>query len=146
MNLNKIFVLGRLGKDPELKSTPSGARVCTFSIATSKVWKDKNGEQQEDTEWHNIVFWNKPAEVIEKYVKKGSLLLVEGHVKTRSWEDKDSGKKMYRTEVIGENFQLPPKNTSQDGDGSTQSKPKNKEEVGEIDFPEDDIDPNDIPF
>jgi single-strand DNA-binding protein len=156
MNLNKIIIVGRVGRDPELKATPSGASVCSFSLATSRVWKDKNDEKQEETEWHNVVFWNKPADIISQYVKKGSLLLVEGRVQTRTYE-KD-GVKMYRTEVIGETFQLPPRSTS-GGSGDDQSgeptpprdhAPRKKAVINpkETDdfFPEDEINPEDIPF
>jgi single-strand DNA-binding protein len=162
MNLNKVLLVGRLGKDPELKAMPNGGHVCTFSLATSKVWKDREtNESKEDTEWHNIVFFNKSAENVSKYVAKGSLLLVEGHLKTRSWEDKDTQKKMYRTEVIGDTFQLAPRSSGSGNSseqetekaynsfGKNDSKKKPKKSNGEVDtieYPEEDIDPSDIPF
>lgn len=158
MNFNKIVIVGRVGRDPELKATPSGSQVCSFSLATSRVWKDKDGEQQEETEWHNVVFWNKPAEIITRYVKKGALLLVEGRVQTRTYE-KD-GVKMYRTEIMGETFQLPPKAMS-GSSGEESEKERVDREYDEIGSnkvtnkksgqkakveEEDTINPDDIPF
>ena len=103
MNLNKCFILGRVTRDPELKATPSSQQVATFSIATNKKWKDKNGDMQEMVEFHNIVFWGKSAETIAQYVKKGSLLLVEGRLQTRNWDSKD-GQKKNRTEIVADNM------------------------------------------
>jgi single-strand DNA-binding protein len=103
--LNKVMLLGRLGKDPELKSLEGGNKVCTFSMATSEVWKDKTtGEKKEKTEWHNIVVWGSPAETIAKYVHKGDQLYVEGKQRTRSWE-KDNITR-YSTETHVETFML----------------------------------------
>lgn len=161
MNLNKVIIVGRIGRDPEMKATPSGATVTSFSLATSKNWKDKNGEKQEQTEWHNVVFWNKPAEIIAQYVKKGDLLLVEGRIQTRTYE-KD-GVKMYRTEIIGEQFQFGTK-ANNDGDRDTRSqadkdfdemggdqppatsKPAKKKGASTAPVEEGDINPEDIPF
>ena len=102
-SLNKVMLIGNLGRDPELKATPSGSQVATFSIATNRKWKDKNGELQEETQWHNIVAWGPPAEFLATYLKKGSRLYVEGRLTHRSWEDQ-SGQKRYMTEVVVENF------------------------------------------
>jgi len=96
--MNKVLLIGRLGKDPELKYTPAGAAVANFSLATSERWKDKEGNKQEKTEWHNIVAWNKQAEVMGEYLRKGSLVFIEGKNQTRSWDDTE-GKKHYKTEV-----------------------------------------------
>lgn len=104
MSVNKVMVLGRLGKDPELKHTPSGQAVCNFSIATSEKYKKKDGSQEEKTEWHNIVVWGKLAEICNQYLKKGSQAFVEGKLSTRSWE-KD-GVKRYSTETIANNVQF----------------------------------------
>ena len=104
--MNKWIVMGRLGKDPEVKYTPSGTAVTNFSIATSRKWKDKNGEAQEETEWTNVVFWGKRAEVIGEYFSKGKMILVEGRAQTRSWEGKDDQIKRYKTELVGENFEF----------------------------------------
>ena len=103
--MNKAIILGRLGQDPELKFTPSGAAVCNFSLATSEKWKDKDGQQQERTEWHRVTVWKKQAELCNQYLKKGSQCLIEGKIQTRSWDDKD-GKKCYTTEIIGDRVQF----------------------------------------
>jgi len=102
--MNKWIVQGRLGKDPEVRYTPSGTAVTNFSVATSRKWKDKNGAPQEETEWTNVVFWGKRAEVIGEYFSKGKMILVEGRAQTSSWEGKDDGIKRYKTELVGENF------------------------------------------
>ncbi len=99
MSVNKVILVGRLGQDPELKSTPSGMSVCNFSIATSENWVDRSGQKQERTEWHRIVVWGKLAENCGQYLKKGRQVYVEGYLQTRSWEDKD-GQKRYTTEVV----------------------------------------------
>ncbi|MGH9487897.1 MAG: single-stranded DNA-binding protein [Terriglobales bacterium] len=99
-SVNKVILLGRLGKDPELKYTPSGQAVTKFSLATSERWKDKgSGEFQERTEWHNIVCWSKLAETASQYLTKGSSVYLEGRLQTRSWEDKEN-KRHYITEVV----------------------------------------------
>jgi single-strand DNA-binding protein len=100
-SLNKIMLIGRLGKDPILNYTSAGQAVCKFSIATDDSWKDKQGEKHEKTTWHNIVFWGKTGENAKKYLSKGSLVYVEGKIDNRSYEDKETGQKKYVTEVIG---------------------------------------------
>lgn len=104
--VNKVILVGNLGRDPEVRSTPSGQQVATFSLATSRKWKDRDGNRQEQTEWHNVVCWGRQAEVAGQYLKKGRQLFVEGRLQTRSWDDKQSGEKKYRTEVICDNFQM----------------------------------------
>ena len=104
MSVNKVILVGRLGQDPELKYTPSGAAVCNFSLATSESWADKSGQRQERTEWHRVVFWRKAAEIVAQYSKKGDRLYVEGKLATRSWED--NGQKKYMTEIQAENQQF----------------------------------------
>lgn len=99
MSVNKVILLGRLGKDPELKYTPSGAAVCNFSIATSEAWQDKAGQKQERVEWTNIIVWNKLAELCNQYLAKGRQAYIEGSLQTRSWDDKN-GQKRYTTEVV----------------------------------------------
>lgn len=111
MYLNKIIIVGNLTKDPELKAMPSGMKVCSFGMATNRTFKDKNGQKQDSAEYHNIVAFGKQAEVITQYMRKGSQMLVEGRIQTRSWDDKE-GKKNYRTEIIIENFQFGNKSTS----------------------------------
>jgi single-strand DNA-binding protein len=105
-SLNKVMLIGNLGKDPEIKYTPSGVPVAKFSIATNESYKDKGGEWQERTEWHNIVAWQRLAEIIGEYVKKGSKLYVEGRLQTSSWEDKQSGEKKYKTEIVATSILL----------------------------------------
>jgi single-strand DNA-binding protein len=104
--VNKVILIGNLGRDPEVRSTPSGQPVASFSMATSRRWKDKNGNKQEETEWHNIVVWGKQAEIAGQYLKKGKQIYLEGRLQTRSWDDKQSGEKKYRTEVVCDNFQM----------------------------------------
>jgi single-strand DNA-binding protein len=99
-HVNKVILLGNVGKDPEVKFLPSGAAVANFSIATSDRYKDKAGEWQERTEWHNVAAFARTAEIVRDYVKKGTQLFVIGKIQTRSWDDKDSGQKKYRTEVL----------------------------------------------
>jgi len=99
-SVNKTILLGNVGKDPEIKSTNGGTLVANFTLATADRYKDKQGEWQEQTEWHNLVAYARGAEIVRDYVRKGSKLYVEGKIKTRSWEDKDTGKKVYRTEIV----------------------------------------------
>ncbi len=108
MNLNKAFILGRLTADPQLRSTTSGQQVASFSLATNRVWKDKGGNKQESTEFHNIVVWGRQAEIASQYLTKGSIALVEGRLQTRSWDDKQ-GQKRRTTEIIAERIQLGPR-------------------------------------
>src|SRR5579872_5554734 len=105
-SVNKVILIGNLGKDPEVKYTPSGTAVAKFSLATNERFKDKSGEWQDRTEWHNIVAWQRLAEIIGEYVKKGSKIYIEGRLQTSSWEDKQSGEKKYRTEVIAQEMVL----------------------------------------
>ena len=99
-SVNKVFLLGNLGKDPEVKFLPSGQAVANFSIATNERFKDKAGEWQDRAEWHNLTAYGRTAEVVRDYVKKASKIHVEGRLTTRSWDDKDTGKKVYRTEIV----------------------------------------------
>jgi single-strand DNA-binding protein len=99
-SVNKVILVGNLGKDPELKYTPSGTAVAKFSIATSSRYKDKNDQWQEQTEWHNVVAWARLAEIAGEYLKKGSKVYVEGRLQTRSWDDKNTNQKKYMTEVV----------------------------------------------
>ncbi len=105
-SVNKVILVGNLGKDPEVKYTPSGVPVAKFSIATNERFKDKAGEWQDRTEWHNIVAWQRLAEIIGEYVKKGSKIYIEGKLQTSSWEDKQSGEKKYRTEIVAQEVVL----------------------------------------
>jgi len=101
--VNKVILIGNVGKDPELRYTPSGQAVCDVRLATNENWTDKQGQKQERTEWHSVVLWGKPAEIVKQYVTKGQKLYVEGRLQTRSWDDKD-GKKRYMTEIVAQDF------------------------------------------
>ena len=115
--VNKVFIVGHLGKNPEIKYMPNGKAVCNFSVATSEKWTDAIGQKQEKTEWHNIVVFEKQAENCGKYIEKGSLVCVEGKLQTRSWDDKDGNKK-YKTEIIANSVTFLSKT-----EGQTQSQP-----------------------
>jgi len=105
-SINKVIIIGNLGRDPEVRYTPNGAAVCNVSVATTRNWKDKNtGEKVEETEWHRVVFYDRLAEIAGEYLKKGRAVYVEGRLKTRKWQDKD-GKDNYTTEIVAENMQL----------------------------------------
>lgn len=104
--LNKVMLIGNLGRDPEVRSTPSGQPVASFSLATNRRWKDRDGNRQEQTEWHNIVVWGRQAEIAGQYLSKGRQIYVEGRLQTRSWDDKQTGEKKYRTEIVCDNFQM----------------------------------------
>jgi single-strand DNA-binding protein len=102
-SVNKVILVGRLGKDPEVKYTQGGTPIARFSLATDEVWKDQSGEKQQRTEWHNIVAWSKLAEICGQYLNKGKLVYIEGRLQTRSWEDKD-GNKRHTTEIRADNM------------------------------------------
>jgi single-strand DNA-binding protein len=153
MYLNKAILIGNLTRDPELKSLPSGIKVCSFSLATNRVWKDKNNARQESTDYHNVVVFGRQAETVAQYMKKGSSILVEGRMQTRSWDDKNSGEKKYRTEIVADRTQFGPKGGQGGiggGEGTTskgsQAPAGQSEEVDAIEYPEEDINPEDIPF
>ncbi len=166
MYLNKAIIIGNLTRDPEIKALPSGIKVCSFSLATNRVWKDKNGAKQESVDYHNIVVFGKQAETSGQYLKKGQSVLVEGRMQTRSWDGAD-GKKQYRTEIVADRVQFGPKGTGAGGagapagGGSSSSggyAPKADSKSGgdapgkemppmdTIDYPEEEINPDDIPF
>ena len=104
--VNKVMLVGNLGRDPEMRALPSGQQVANFSLATSRRYKDRDGNRKDETEWHNIVVFGKQAEIAGQYLTKGKMVFVEGRIQTRSWDDKESGKKQYKTEIICENFQM----------------------------------------
>lgn len=114
-SVNKVILVGRLGKDPEIKSTPSGTTVAKFSMATDERFTDRSGEKQERTEWHNIVAWGKLAEICGQYLKKGKLIFLEGSLRTDSWDDKETGQKKYRTEIVAQNMQMLDKRGDDEG-------------------------------
>jgi single-strand DNA-binding protein len=125
-SINKVILIGNLGKDPELRYTPQGRAVANFSIATTERWTsksgEKSGEKQERTEWHNIVLWDRQAEIANQYLKKGSSCYIEGRLTSRAWEDKD-GVKRYRTEIIGQTMQFIGAPAGAGGRGEQQSAP-----------------------
>lgn len=150
MYINKAMVYGNLGRDPELKTLPSGVSVTSFSLATTRTYKDKDGNKKDQTDWHNIVVFGRQAETTAQYLHKGSTAFVEGRMQTRSWE-KD-GVKQYRTELVAERVQFGPKGGSAEGGTTTTTQGDEAAEPPQaapgkgIEYPEEDIDPDDIPF
>ena len=116
-SVNKVILLGNVGKEPDVKFLPSGGAVANFGLATSERYKDKGGEFQEKTEWHNLTAYGKLAEIVRDYVKKGSKLYIEGRLTTRSWDDKETGKKVYRTEVVVADLSLLSGRGAEEGSG-----------------------------
>lgn len=148
MNLNKVFLIGNLTRDPEMRTLPSGQAVTTYSIATNRVWNDKSGAKQTSAEYHNIVAFGRLAEISKQYLSRGKMVFVEGRIQTRSWEAQ-GGVKKSRTEVIVEQMQLGPRTGGGFEAGAPMSEPMhNKEEVDTIQYPEDvgEINPDEIPF
>ncbi len=154
MYLNKALIIGNLTRDPEIKALPSGIQVASFSVATNRVWKDKDGKKQESVDFHNVVVFGRQAEIVGQYIKKGSSIFVEGRMQTRSWDAQD-GTKKYRTEVIADRVQFGPKansGPSSQSDTSSTSKKfnsasdENTDTGGELKYPEEEINVEDIPF
>ena len=151
MYLNKVYLLGNLTKDPEMKALPSGSKVTNFSIATNRYYKDANGAKQEAVEFHNIVVFGVQAENSAQYLKKGQSVLIEGRIQTRSWDDPATNSKKYRTEILADSVQFGAKagavgsSTTLDNDNSGAELSKKKDELDTIDYGEV-IDPDDIPF
>lgn len=151
MNLNKVFLIGRLTNDPQLRSTPGGQSVASFSIATNRTWNSKQGQKQEEVQFHNVVAWGRQAEIVSQYAKKGGMLMIEGRLQTRNWQDKQ-GQSRSTTEIVCEQLQLGPRTG---GGGferqSGQQSPKDdysqemKDSLPEIDI-EEEIRADDIPF
>lgn len=143
MNLNKVFLIGNLTRDPEKRTTPQGQSVASFGLATNRIWTDAQGQKQQKAEFHNIVAWRKLADFVGNYLTKGKMIFVEGRIETRTWEDKE-GIKRYKTEIIAENIQLGPRTASQIATPS-EEKP---EETSQEESPasEDEIQVKEIPF
>lgn len=143
MYLNKAMVYGNLTRDPEIRSLPSGIQVCSFSIATNRVYNDRDGKRQEQTDYHNVVVFGRQAETSAQYLKKGSSAYIEGRLQTRSW-DKD-GVKQYRTEIVADRVQFGPRT---DGGGSGAAAPKDDapQQDNAPAYPDEEINPEDIPF
>ena len=104
--VNKVILVGNLGSDPEVRTTPGGQRVANFRMATSRSWTGQDGQRQEKTEWHSVVAWGKLADICERYLTKGKQIYVEGRLETRQWQDKESGQNRYKTEIICETMQM----------------------------------------
>lgn len=144
--INKVILVGNLGKDPEMRYTPKGSAVATVSIATSETWKDENGQQQEQTEWHRVVFFERLAEIVGEYLKKGSKVYVEGKLRTNKWQDK-SGQDRYTTEIVARDMQM--LDSKGQGQESSYSEPRQTSSSGykeESASKSDDFVDNDIPF
>ena len=156
MYFNRAIVIGNLTRDPEMKALPSGIQVTSFSVATNRVWKDKNGAKQENTDYHNVVVFGRQAETAAQYLKKGASVLVEGRMQTRSWDDKASGEKKYRTEIVADRVQFGPRSGGAAPTAAGSSAPASKPEKGAkdagadvggtIEYPEEEINAEDIPF
>jgi len=136
-SLNKILLIGNLGRDPEVKFTPSGSRVATFSMATTEKWNNKDGSPEEHTEWHNIVCWNKLAEIVEKYLSKGKQVYIEGRLRTREWTDNEGGKRRTVEVIAGQMVML--------GSRSDTSAPTSYQKPTEV-VDDGSITDDDIPF
>jgi len=146
MNLNKAIIIGRITKEPELKALPTGTKVCSFSVATNEVFKTKDGEKKESTEFHNVVVFGNMAENVAKYMGKGNEIYIEGKITTRSWEDKTTKEKKYRTEIVAQNIQFGAKPKSA-GETRTEKEDRGVDTDAEIETEvTDDIDPSNIPF
>ena len=149
MYINKAFLFGNLTRDPELRSLPSGMNVCSFSVATNRVYRDREGKKQEQADFHNVVVFGRQADTVAQYLKKGSSVFVEGRMQTRSWEQE--GQKKYRTEVVADRVQFGPRaggggGGRRSGDEDQSPAEENNSGGSGIDYPKDDINPDDIPF
>lgn len=133
MNLNKVFILGNVTQDPQIRQLPDGRLVANFGVATNRIYNDQTGERREQAEFHNVVAFGRNAEIIQQYVQKGSLILIEGRLQTRSWDD-PSGTKKYRTEIITERLQLGPKSIQTSGERGVVEE-QSKEISGEEEVP-----------
>jgi single-strand DNA-binding protein len=159
MYLNKVFLIGNLTRDPELKALPTGSKVAAIGIATNRTWKDQSGAKRDSTEYHNVVAFGRQAETMAQWLKKGSSVYVEGRIQTRSWDAAD-GQKKYRTEIIVENFQFGPKaggatggmgsgpsQSTQSGIGDGEAPQKDAPaDLDTIEYPDEEINLEDIPF
>jgi single-strand DNA-binding protein len=150
MYLNKAIIFGNLTRDPELKSLPSGIQVATMSLATNRVWKDKNGAKQESADYHNVVVFGRQAETASQFLRKGSSVLVEGRMQTRSWDAAD-GTKRYRTEVVADRIQFGPRSggsapSSAPSPAQSAQEDKDIPPIDTIEYPTEEINVDDIPF
>lgn len=123
MNLNKVFLIGRLTQDPEVRSTPSGQNVTTLRMATNRVWTNQSGQKQDATEYHTVVAWGRLADIAGRYLKKGGLVMIEGRLQTRNWTGQDNIKR-YTTEIVAEGLQLGPRPTGYSSESASSSESK----------------------
>ncbi len=147
MYYNRAIIVGNLTRDPELRSLPSGVQLTTIGVATNRVWKDKEGARQESTDYHNVVVFGRQAETTAQYLRKGSSVLVEGRMQTRSWDGAD-GTKKYRTEIVADKIQFGPRRDTAAPAPADKSKADKQEAPpeGAIEYPEDNVNVDDIPF
>jgi single-strand DNA-binding protein len=149
MNLNKAIIIGNLTQDPEVRTTPTGQSVASFTIATNRVWNNPQGQKQEQAEYHNVVAWGRLAEIVGQFLGKGRLAMVEGRIQTRSWDDQ-AGNKKYRTEIIAENIQLGPRGAGTPaGQNNNSAAPRQNQDSVANSAPadiDDEIKIEDIPF
>mgnify|MGYP002335979632 CR=1 FL=1 len=154
MNLNKVFIIGNLTRDPELRTLPSGLPVVSFGVATNRVWKNQQGEKQEEVQFHNIVIFGKQAEIANQYLSKGKMVFIEGRLRTSTWDAQD-GTKRSRTEIVAERMQFGPRSAGGGnfGQGFNKGQAANqgvdsaaKEVLPEINLDEGDIKAEDLPF
>lgn len=158
MNLNKVFLAGNLTRDPEIRNLPSGQPVASFGLATNRFFTDKNGQKQQNVEYHNVVLFGKLAETAKSFLNKGSLVLIEGRLQTRTWDDQQSGAKRSKTEIIGERIQLGPRTSQSPNQSNNPQSDNSSEDIPVIEEnnnfskkdkkeeEEEEIDVNDIPL
>lgn len=152
MNLNKVFLIGRLTADPQLRTTPSGHPVVRLGIATNRVWTDKSGSRQKDTEFHNVVVWGRQAEIASQFLVKGSLVCIEGRISTRAWQDKQ-GQERKTTDIICERFQMGPRPSGTPAARGAEAPaaageiaPEEEVPVVDIEEGKEEVKPEDLPF
>jgi single-strand DNA-binding protein len=152
MFINKVMLYGNLTRDPELRALPSGMNVANLGLATNRVYKDKDGKKVEQAEFHTVVVFGKQADLVAQYLKKGSSAYIEGRLQTSSWDDKKTGEKKYRTEVVADTVQFGPRSSGGGGVPSSESSAQGEDMSSTapsstgIDYPKEDINPDDIPF
>jgi len=151
MDLNKVMIIGRLTRDPEIRSTSTGKNVASFAVATGFTWTDQSGQKKEQTEFHNVIAWGKLADIIGQYLKKGKQVYIEGRLQTSSWDDKTDGKKRYKTEIVAENMIM--LGNKSDSPAAAASPANNQTSTRQMEQPEPkseipdiQIDNDDIPF
>ena len=145
MNLNKVFIIGRLTADPQLRTTPTGTEVATIGVATNRTWVDKSGQKKDEAEFHNVVVWGKQASIVKQFLTKGSIIFIEGRLQTRSWEGKD-GQPRKTTEIVADRIQLGPRPSGGAPKNPAAEGPATKEEMPVIDIDSEEIKPEDLPF